>query len=63
MMKPRSAAEINAAINDLQQQRKEYMAAALKGNTNVVPSIQFIDNILKEMLPGYEPDYKGFFSK
>lgn len=58
-MKRRTDITTAAAIESLLEQRRGFMEQALRGERHVLASIQFIDNVLGRLVPGYEPDFEG----
>lgn len=44
-----------AMIDDLKRQRCEFAKIANEGNSHVLPSIDFIDNVLSQFIPDYIP--------
>lgn len=47
--------KLAAAIADLRRQRCDFAKQAEAGNDLVQPSIDFIDNMLAQWVPGYTP--------
>jgi hypothetical protein len=47
--------KLAAAVANLRQQRCDFVKQLEAGNTLVQPSIDFIDTMLVQLVPGYSP--------